>query len=230
MSSESALVIFIGYDGRSPDAFRVCEASLRKHASRPIEVRRLDLEELRSSGLYQREHEMRDGRLWDVRSSEPMSTEFAITRFLVPYLAGYKDWALYIDCDFLWRADVAELFALASKPYALMCVKHQYLAQLGEKMNGQINVAYPRKNWSSLMLFNCAHDGNRRLTPAVVNTWHRRELHAFQWLYDWQIGSLPFEWNWLDLAPKAVHFTAGTPDLAGYENTAYADEYRSYLT
>jgi hypothetical protein len=220
--------VFFGYDSRAPRAFQVCERSARKHASIPLDIRRLDLGELREAGIYTRAHELREGRLWDLLSEQPMSTEFTLTRFLVPYLAGYAGWALYADCDFLWRADLAELFALADERCALMVVKHQYLAQRGPKMNGQTNVLYLRKNWSSLMLFNCGHPSNRRLTPALVNEWHRDQLHAFQWLHDWEIGALPFEWNWLDLHPKAVHFTNGTPDLPGYEGAAYADEWGDY--
>lgn len=221
--------IFLGFDARAPDAIKVCEESLTKHASSPLDLRRLDLADLRERGLYTRPHEMREGRLWDVISDQPMSTEFAISRFLVPALCDYQGWALYCDCDFMFRADVAELFAMASDRYALQVVKHHYLARHGPKMNGQSNMLYPRKNWSSLMLFNCGHPSNKRLTVEVVNTWNRNSLHAFHWLHDWQIGALPFEWNWLDLKPKAVHFTAGTPDLAGYESTAYGEEYLSYL-
>ena len=220
--------VFIGWDPREASAFRVCEASLRKHASAPIDVQRLDLTDLRARGIYTRAHEVREGRLWDVISEQPMSTDFAISRFLVPHLCGYKGWALYCDCDFLWRDDVAKLFALARMEYAVMVVKHKYITS-ETKMDAQINVRYRRKNWSSLMLFNCGHDFNSRLKPVMVNTWHRRDLHGFTWLHDWHIGELPFEWNWLALEPRAVHFTQGTPDVAGYENAAYADEYRSYL-
>lgn len=222
------LQIYVGWDPREELAFRVCEASLRKHASVPLEVHRLDLAELRASGLYTREHEVRDGVLWDVISEQPMSTQFAISRFLVPQLAQHKGWALYCDCDFLWRADVAELFALSRELYAVMVVKHEYIASKS-KMDAQINVPYVRKNWSSLMLFNCGHPANTRLKPHIVNTWHRRELHGFQWLLDWQIGSLPFEWNYIQLEPRAVHMTAGTPDMLGHEDTAYADEWRQYV-
>lgn len=231
MSGDSAAVAdaFLGFDSRAPDAFRVCEASLRAHASVPVDVHPLELAELRGLGLYTRPHEVRDGRLWDAISQEPMSTEFALTRFLVPHLMRYKGWAMYCDCDFMWRADIAELLALADPTCAVMVVKHRYLAHHGAKMQGQLNVVYPRKNWSSLMLFNCAHHANKRLNLKAVNQRHRHELHGFFWLHEWEIGSLPFEWNWLELEPKAVHFTAGTPDLPGYERSAYGDEYRSYL-
>lgn len=202
---------------------------MRKHSSIRMEIRALDLAQLRKDGLYTRPHQTREGRLWDVISDEPMSTEFALTRFLVPHLMGFKGWAVYCDCDFLWRADIADLFALADPNYALMVVKHQYIAHAGLKMRNQMNVIYPRKNWSSLMLFNCGHPSNKSLTLDMVNKRHRHELHGFNWLREWELGALPFEWNWLELEPRAVHFTKGTPDLPGYEQAAYADEYRSYL-
>ena len=194
-----------------------------------LSVQRLELSKLRDAGLYTREHEVRDGRMWDVISGAPMSTEFAISRFLVPHLASYRGWAVFCDCDFLWRADIAELFTLARPEYAVMVVKHFYNPKTALKMDAQINQNYPRKNWSSLMLFNCEHPAHRCLSPEMVNLMTGRELHSFCWLSDNEIGQLPFEWNWLDLEPKAVHMTDGTPDMAGHENTAYADEWRGHL-
>ena len=96
-------------------------------------------------------------------------------------------------------------------------------------MDGQTNMSYLRKNWSSLMLWNCEHRSNKALSLAYINTTTGRALHGFEWLADRDIGSLPIEWNWLDLEPKAVHMTQGTPDMKGHENTAYADEWRAYL-
>ena len=221
--------VFIGYDQREREAYRVCERSLLKQASQALNVHALDLHTLREQDLYTRPHEYRDGLLWDVISDKPMSTEFSLSRFLVPHLMGYAGWALYVDCDFLFRADVAELFALAEPAYAVMVVKHHYIVPNGRKMDGQVNRAYARKNWSSLMLFNCGHPHNRRLSLSYVNARPRDELHGFAWLHDWEIGALPFEWNWLDLKPRAVHFTHGTPSMAGYEAARYAEEYRGYL-
>lgn len=223
----SLLRVYIGFEPREARAFAVCEASLRKHASIPLAVYALRLDQLRARGLYWRAHETREGQLWDVISERPMSTQFALSRFLVPALCGYEGWALFADCDFMWRADVAELAALADPQYAVMVVKHHYIAGAA-KMDAQRNVAYPRKNWSSLMLFNCEHPANRALTPALVNTLPRDDLHAFGWLNDALVGALPFEWNWLELQPKAVHYTEGSPDMPGHEGAAYADEYRAH--
>jgi hypothetical protein len=221
------LKVFIGSDPREQQALAVCEGSLRKHSSIELDVMPLRLSELESAGIYNRPHEVRDGRLWDVISDLPMSTEFAISRFLTPHLSGYADWALYCDCDFLFRADVAELLAYARDSFAVMVVKHCYISS-PEKMDAQFNIAYERKNWSSLMLFNCGHEANMVLTPSMINAVHRRVLDRLAWVSSEDIGGLPFEWNWLELQPRAVHFTHGTPDMPNYENAAYADEYRRY--
>lgn len=223
-----SLKIFVGFDTREVSAYHVCTASLRRHATQPLMVYPLRLADLRRRGLYTRPHERREGILWDAISDRPMSTEFALSRFLVPALAGYSGWALYCDCDFLWRADVCKLIALADPAYAVMVVKHCYVpAQV--KMDGQRNLAYPRKNWSSLMLFNCEHPANLSLNAHAVNARHRDYLHGFGWLNDEQIGALPFEWNWLQLEPLAVHFTNGTPQMPGHESAAYAGEWKGYL-
>lgn len=223
------LNVFIGFDPRESDAYSVCIRSMKARTKADLMVHRLDLKILRDRNLYTRYHEIRDGRLWDIISGAPMSTEFAISRFLVPALCEFRGWAVYCDCDFLWRADIAELFALAREEYAVMVVKHFYNPTTELKMDGQLNQSYPRKNWSSLMLFNCAHPANQWLSPERVNCLPGRDLHGFCWLAESEIGQLPIEWNWLNIEPKAVHFTNGTPVMPGYENAAYADEWRGHL-
>ena len=222
--------IFAGFDSRETAAYQVCVRSLQAHARATVAVEPLLEPHLRALGLYRRRHERRDGRLWDSLSAAPMSTEFALTRFLVPQVCS-ADWAVFCDCDFLWRADVHELLALADPRYAVMVVQHDYRPEPGTKMDGQLQLQYRRKNWSSLMLWNCRHPAHEQLS-GLVNTWTGRRLHAFEWLEDAQIGSLPEAWNWLEghspssLEPKAVHFTRGTPDMPGYEHVPYADEWR----
>ena len=229
------LKVFVGYDRREVPAYQVCVASLVKRSRIQLDVTPLVEPHLRALGIYTRLHEERDGQLWDVISDAPMSTEFALTRFLVPHLAGYGGWALFCDCDFLWRADVAELLALADPRYAVMCVQHDHRPVEERKMDRQAQTHYARKNWSSLVLWNCCHKANRALTPALVNTAKGRDLHAFAWLDDEQIGGLPETFNWLegwsshDIEPAAVHYTRGCPDMPGYEDAAYADEWRAEL-
>jgi hypothetical protein len=94
-------------------------------------------------------------------------------------------------------------------------VKHNYrTGRSGIKMDGQYNIAYPRKNWSSFMLFDMRHEVLQR-TPTLetLNSATGLQLHSFSWIADEYIGSLPFEWNWLDLEPMAIHYTLGTPEL-----------------
>lgn len=222
--------MFIGFDSREVAAYQVCVRSLRAHSEGAVDIKPIVEPDVRALGLYHRRHERRDGRLWDTLSAAPMSTEFALTRFLTPLLCS-AEWAVFCDCDFLWRTDVRELLALADPRFAVMVVQHAYQPSESLKMDGQIQLAYPRKNWSSLMLWNCRHPAHAPLAE-LVNCWVGRRLHGFEWLADPLIGALPEAWNWLEghsspaLEPKAVHFTRGTPDLPGYHDVPYADEWR----
>jgi lipopolysaccharide biosynthesis glycosyltransferase len=226
--------VWIGFDPREAAAFAVAKESMRKHMIQPIPIRGIMLDKLREDGLYTRRTERRDGRLWDEISEAPMSTEFAISRFLTPHLAK-EGWALFTDCDVMARKSLVRLFDLADPKYAIMCVKHRHDPPEGEKMDGQIQTRYFRKNWSSVMLFNCAHPANRLLTVEMINERPGRELHAFCWLEDREIGELPAEWNYLvghtqtNAEPALVHFTDGIPSMPGYEKVPYADEWRSSL-
>jgi hypothetical protein len=228
------LRVFIGYDPREAEAYRVAEHSIRRHASIRVDVQPLILDQLQQAGLYKRPTERREGRLWDGISAAPMATEFALTRFLVPHLAGYRGWALYFDCDFLWRDDVAELLAFADERYALMCVPHAHRSNSTAKMDGQVQTDYYRKNWSSLMLVNCAHLAHAGQLDRV-NRWPGLWLHQFRWTQAEDVGWLPEAWNWLEGISKplaatcAVHYTRGLPSMPGYENSAFAAEWREEL-
>ena len=143
---------------------------------------------------------------------------------------------MFIDCDFLFTKDVAELFAMADDKYALMCVKHDYTPKNTVKMDGQKQVSYPRKNWSSCILWNCEHPSNKALTKDVVSTESGAYLHRFQFLKDEEIGEIPLEWNWLEgeyekpeTPPAAIHFTNGGPWFEDWQDVDYADLWRSYL-
>lgn len=229
------VTVFIGWDVNEWHACNVAQASIRRRSWGYVDVRRLDIIELQAKGLYQRELARKDGRLWDPISQAPMSTSHAIGRFCVPFLMEHKDWALFIDGDVLVRRDMRELFDLCDDRYALQVVKHDYQPAATEKKAGHVQTAYPRKNWSSVMLWNCAHRAHRRLSLELLNTAPGRDLHAFCWLFDDEIGALPPEWNWLcghsapEIDPALVHFTEGLPDRPGYEGVAYADEWREML-
>jgi len=179
----------------------------------------IKLSDLRAKGLY-----------W--RAEDPLaSTEFTYSRFLTPALAGFKGWALFCDCDFLWLGDVAGLIEYTRIPKAVYCVQHDYRPKETVKMDGKVQTTYPRKNWSSLMLFNCEHPAVRTLTPDVVNRETGAYLHRMQWVADEDIGALPVDWNWLEGwnekpaqgTPKAVHFTRGGPWFKEWQAVDYAD-------
>lgn len=229
--------IYVGYDQREADAYNICLSSIRKNLSNDILIEGLFLDELQASGLYTRPTIRKEGKLIDVNSIRSdyegaMSTEFAISRFLVPHIAR-EGWALFMDCDMLVRKDLNKVFELCDPDKALMCVKHDYQPSNREKMDGQVQVPYPRKNWSSFMIFNCDHPANENLTPYMINTLPGKTLHNFFWLHDDLIGELPAEWNFLVgeqdhiIDPAVVHFTEGLPSMKGYENCLYADEWRS---
>lgn len=211
--------IFIGWDSREDIAYQVCKHSILRRTDREVEIIPLKLEELQQQGVY-------------TRSPDPLSsTEFTFSRFLVPHLMNYKGWALFIDCDFLFLEDVGKLFDLATKyeKYAVLVVQHDYDPKNDKKMDGKIQHKYPRKNWSSLIMWNCGHTENRKLHPSVVNTSTGSYLHRFSWLNDRFIGSLPISWNWLvnwykepkDGTPYALHYTEGGPWFPNYVNCEY---------
>lgn len=219
--------IFIGYDPREQEAFDVCSKSIARRASSPLRIERLGLDDLRSRNLYYREWRSEGNQRYDLVDGKPFSTDFSFSRFLVPRLCDYSGWALFVDCDFLFLEDVAELFAHRDEKYAVMVVKHDYSPTRGLKMDNQIQESYPRKNWSSLILWNCGHKANEILTPGVVNTQTGRWLHGFSWLENEQIGALPRTWNWLEghSKPSAIHFTRGGPWFAEWQRVEYAPDW-----
>lgn len=207
--------VYIGYDAREVEAYWVAEKSLRR-TSPGVNVMPLDAERLAAYGLLRRPQDRR-GNIYDIVSNAPQSTDFAISRFLVPHLCQ-KGWALFVDADVVFLADVRDLFDLADPSKAVMVVKHNQTGN-GIKMDGQVQTTYPRKNWSSVVLWNCEHPANRRLSLQDVNERPGRDLHAFYWLADSEIGDLPMDWNWLvgveeqPVSPRIAHFTLGGPWL-----------------
>jgi lipopolysaccharide biosynthesis glycosyltransferase len=218
--------VYVGWDSREPIAADVCEYSIQRNSSEPVNVIMLKQDELRAGMFYTRPR--------DVQSS----TEFTFTRFLVPRLNDYKGWAVFCDCDFLWLGDIQELIKQADDRYAVMLVKHDYRPQNTVKMDGKKQEYYPRKNWSSMVLFNCAHPKNAWLTPYHINNATGQELHRFSWLDDSEIGELRPEWNWLvgwyhqpwDGVPRALHYTEGGPWFENYRDCEYADVWKEYET
>jgi lipopolysaccharide biosynthesis glycosyltransferase len=201
--------IYIGWDSREDIAFQVCEHSIRRRA----------ISEYDATVIPLKQQELRDRKLYWRDVDKLSSTEFTITRFLVPYLNDYNGWAVFCDCDMVWRVNPSELFKLRNESKAIMVVKHEYNVEEGTKMDGQMQLPYPRKNWSSMILWNCGHPKNRILDLETVNTATPRFLHRFEWLDDDDIGELPHAYNWLvgwydvehDGDPKIIHYTEGGP-------------------
>ncbi len=216
-----SLRVYIGFDPTEERAYKVAASSLFRRASQSVAVVPLVAERLAATGLLRRPTDTRGG-IYDLISNAPAATEFAISRFLVPHLAQ-TGFAAFCDCDMVFLGDIAELFALADPRYAVQVVKHQHVPTSETKMVGAKQTAYARKNWSSLMLWNCDHPANRRLSLADVNTRRGLELHQFYWLHDIEIGELPAGFNWLvneaekPADVKVAHFTNGGPWLPGWQ-------------
>jgi len=200
------LKVFIGYDAREAVAYHVCVNSLIRHCSSPIEIVPLALNTM---PFYREAH--KDG-----------SNAFIYSRFLVPYMCDFKGWALYLDGDMVVREDVAKLFDLAQMDKDVMVVKHAYKTRHPDKYLGNKNEDYPRKNWSSVILWNCENYPNRVLLPEFVERQDGSYLHRFSWLADGRIGELPAEWNWLvgeyerNDDAKLYHYTLGIPAFEEY--------------
>lgn len=210
--------VFIGYDAREAAAFSVMAHSIHRRATQPVSIAPLMLSQL--AGVFTRER------------NPLQSTDFSFTRFLVPYLCDYQGWALFTDCDMIVRDDIAKLWALRDERYAVMVIKHDHQPSEDVKFLNATQTKYEKKNWSSVMLFNCTKCS--ALTPEYVNTASGLELHQFKWLGDDSlIGELPAEWNHLvgydepNPQAKLAHYTTGGPYFAEYRGCEFADEWFS---
>lgn len=211
--------VWVGYDAREAVAFHVFAQSLIEKSTKPLAIKPLALHLLRD---YEESHD--DG-----------SNAFIYSRFIVPYLEGFKGWAIFADGDMLARDDIARLWALRDDSFAALVVKHNYQTKHKTKYVGSsmetINTSYPRKNWSSLILWNCEHPANRILTPEYVKAATGAKLHRFEHLTADEIGEIPAEWNLLvseqpfDPDAKLAHFTLGIPAIDHYKECDYADEW-----
>lgn len=210
-----SLQIFIGYDPREAIAYHVCSNSIIRHSTKPVSLNPLALNNLQS---YKETHT--DG-----------SNHFIYSRFLVPYLMNYKGWAVFIDGDMILRDDINKLFSMRDESKAVMVVKHNYKTKMNKKYFGVKNENYPRKNWSSVILWNCGHKLNRTVTPEFIQNSTGAQLHRFTWIPDEFIGELPIEWNWLsdefgiNNDAKLIHYTLGTPCFHTFSTSPMADEW-----
>jgi hypothetical protein len=209
--------IFIGYDSREAVAFSVLAHSIHRRASQPVAIAPVMLGQL--EGVFKRER------------NPLQSTDFSFSRFLTPWMCDYQGWAIFMDCDQLVLDDIAKLWALRDDRYAVQVVKHHHVPKEEVKFLGEKQSKYQKKNWSSVMLMNCAKC--RALSPEYVNTSSGLELHQFKWLESESlIGEIPSRWNHLvgyD-APRPdaalVHYTIGGPYFPEYKDCEYSDEWR----
>ncbi|MEK9771714.1 MAG: glycosyltransferase [Nitrosomonadales bacterium] len=210
--------LYVGFDPRESIAYHVFIQSVIQNASVPIKVTPLALNHL---GEFKETHTDR-------------SNDFIYSRFLTPYLNQFAGWAIFADGDMICQADLKELVELADPTKAILVVKHDYQTKASQKYLGNVNENYPRKNWSSLILWNCSHPKHKMLTPEFVSKQTGKYLHRFSWLADEDIGELPKEWNWLAIEyeenPKAklIHYTLGTPCFKDYSKTQMADIWYHY--
>ena len=220
------LTVYIGWDSREPIAAEVCRHSILQHATIPVNIVMLKQNELRVKNVYWRDVD------------KLASTEFTFTRFLVPHLNNYEGTAIFMDSDMVMLTDIAELIADVDPKKAVSCVQHDYTPPPGMKMDGQQQLAYPRKNWSSMVVWNCAHPDNKQVTLDLVNDPEvtGAYLHRFSWLKDKDIGLLGPQWNWLvdwyvegrDGKPSLLHYTEGGPWFANHQKCGYADVWNRY--
>lgn len=218
------LKIAIGYDPREAIVYHVCANSIIRHSSVPVEIIPLALNNLLHE--YNESHVVESGKV----GYKP-TNQFTFSRFLAPSLVGYTGKVLFMDGDMIVRDDIKKLFDLHVQGKAVSVVKHDYKTKFPIKYLGQKNGDYPRKNWSSVMLFDNSHFACKRLIPEVVHHSTGEYLHRFGWCKDSEIGELPVEWNWLvdeygeNPDAKLLHWTAGSPCFHEYATTPMAAEW-----
>ena len=210
--------LYVGYDEREAIAYHVFCHSVIKNTSVPVKITPLVLSQLKE---FNETHQDR-------------SNDFVYSRFLTPYLNEFNGWAIFADGDMICQADLKELIGMADPNKALMVVKHDYQTKASIKYLGNINENYPRKNWSSVILWNCSHPKHKILTPEFVSNQTGKFLHRFSWLDDDDIGELPVEWNWLaceyekNTDAKLIHYTLGTPCFKDFRDTDMAEIWYDY--
>ena len=200
------LNIFVGFDQREAIAYHTFVQSIIEKSSIPLSIT-----PLAENNLDQYSEKHTDG-----------TNKFTYSRFLVPYLMDFKGWAVFVDGDMVCLSDLKELKQYFNPKIAVCVVKHNYKTKYKTKYFGQKNEDYPRKNWSSVIIWNCEHSKNKILTPTLIGQKEGSYLHRFKWLDDKEIGSLPKSWNWLALEYEEkndldlIHYTLGTPCFKKY--------------
>ena len=212
-----AIRLVVGFDEREAIVFHTFVQSVLRYASQPVSIIPLAKNTLCS---YSETH-------------QDASNAFVYSRFLTPYLMSYDGWAIFLDGDMVCNADISELWALRDRKKAVQVIKHDYETKQTVKYFGNKNENYPRKNWSSLIIWNCAHPKNKCLTPSLIERETGKFLHRFEWLDDTEIGEIPIEWNWLDIEydvnteAKLIHYTLGAPCFSEYKDSPMSEYWHS---
>jgi lipopolysaccharide biosynthesis glycosyltransferase len=203
----------VGFDQRESIAYHTFTQSVMDKSSLPVSFTPLAINTLKG---YQETH-------------TDKSNDFIYSRFLTPYLNAFSGWAIFADGDMICQSDIKELWDLRDESKAVLVVKHNYKTKAQKKYLGNSNTDYPKKNWSSLILWNCAHPKHRVLTPDFISNQTGKFLHRFSWLEDEDIGDLPKDWNWLAIEypenknAKLIHYTLGTPCFKEYWDCDMSD-------
>jgi len=211
--------LVIGFDQKEAVAYHVFCQSAIEQSTIPLQIIPLSM-----NSIYSAKNFSRDG-----------SNAFIYSRFLTPYLMDFNGWAIFADGDMICKDDLAKLWGLRDSSKAVQVVKHDYKTKFSKKYLGNKNENYPRKNWSSLILWNCEHPKNKILNPEFIQKQLGSFLHRFSWLQDHEIGELDAEWNWLAIEydenpnAKIIHYTLGTPCFKDYKTTSMSSEwYKTY--
>ena len=216
MEESSIVPLYVGFDDREPLVYHVFCQSVIDQSSCPVALIPLAQNLLHFDGRQ-------DG-----------TNQFIYSRYLIPWLQDYEGWAIYADGDMVVTTDIKELFDLRDEDKAVMVVKHDYRTKNRKKYIGSPmesdNVDYPRKNWSSVILWNCGHPSNKVLTRDLVEEAGGAFLHRFEWLNDDEIGELPADWNFLvgeeeERPAHLYHYTLGCP---GFEHYMRCDHNREW--
>lgn len=215
---QETLNIYVGYDDVEVVAYHTLCQSIFKYASGPVRITPICSKHFKK--FFNRERNVKQ------------SNDFSFTRFLVPYLNNYSEYAIFMDCDMMLRTDIFEVLKEVDPSNAISVVQHDYTPSEKNKYLGKVQYAYPRKNWSSFVVWNCSHEKNQRVTPEFVENASGLELHRFTWLLDSEIGRLDIGWNWLvgdyvdpPANVKNVHWTIGGPYFNEYSDVDFSSEW-----
>ena len=209
--------LVVGFDQREAIAYHVFVQSVIHNSNNPVSFFPLSKNAI---SFYNETHFDR-------------SNAFTYSRFLTPYIMNFEGWAIYLDGDMVCQEDISLLWKLKDSKKAVQVVKHEYKTKTNKKYLNNVNIDYPKKNWSSVIIWNCAHPKNKCLTPDLISTSDGKFLHRFMWLDDEDIGELPVEWNWLAIeyppnpTAKLIHYTLGTPCFSEYAKSEMSEIWHS---